>query len=329
MGKFYIDVDQATAQVTRLRNHKSGLTARKSRLMEVHSDLWIGVETEAIREVLERLNSNLELEANQVEILATALEKIIALYVKAETDITNHINGGQATTPPSGNGNGTTPSDNSGDGSKPSKPEQGDNSGDEEDPDEPFNVYDWLAEESGLPKDVIETIALILSFIPVINCLTDIIDIINHVSEALGDDGKISWQEGAVIAWDIVNLGLDIASAGEIIKGATKAVKSVKAANTAAKHADDVAEAAAKTAAKKAAKSGGSVPATKAAKKATKALKRAEKAADKAKAAKEAAKQVTKETAKKAAKKAAKDTAGNAAKGVPRGKAKDYLIDKY
>ena len=134
-----------------------------------------------------------------------------------------------------------------------------------------------LGESTVEIRNAIEIIKFILGFIPVINCITDIYQLVDDVTQALSDDGKISGGEWLALGADVIFLGLDVVAAGDIIK----AVK------------------AAKTAEKKAAKRAGSVPTTKAAQKATKAAKNAVRKAAQADEAKQIATGAAKDVIKK------------------------------
>ncbi len=49
-----------------------------------------------------------------------------------------------------------------------------------------------LGESTVEIRNAIEIIKFILGFIPVINCITDIYQLVDDVTQALSDDGKIS-----------------------------------------------------------------------------------------------------------------------------------------
>lgn len=95
-----------------------------------------------------------------------------------------------------------------------------------------------LGESTVEIRNAIEIIKFILGFIPVINCITDIYQLVDDVTQALSDDGKISGGEWLALGADVIFLGLDVVAAGDIIK----AVKVAKVANTEAKAAKKVAE---------------------------------------------------------------------------------------
>ena len=85
-----------------------------------------------------------------------------------------------------------------------------------------------LGESTVEIRNAIEIIKFILGFIPVINCITDIYQLVDDVTQALSDDGKISGGEWLALGADVIFLGLDVVAAGDIIK----AVKVAKVANT-------------------------------------------------------------------------------------------------
>lgn len=93
-----------------------------------------------------------------------------------------------------------------------------------------------LGESTVEIRNAIEIIKFILGFIPVINCITDIYQLVDDVTQALSDDGKISGGEWLALGADVIFLGLDVVAAGDIIK----AVKVAKVANTEAKAANNV-----------------------------------------------------------------------------------------
>lgn len=64
----------------------------------------------------------------------------------------------------------------------------------------------------------------------------DIYQLVDDVTQALSDDGKISGGEWLALGADVIFLGLDVVAAGDIIK----AVKVAKVANTEAKAANNV-----------------------------------------------------------------------------------------
>ncbi len=63
-----------------------------------------------------------------------------------------------------------------------------------------------------------------------------IYQLVDDVTQALSDDGKISGGEWLALGADVIFLGLDVVAAGDIIK----AVKVAKVANTEAKAANNV-----------------------------------------------------------------------------------------
>ena len=52
-----------------------------------------------------------------------------------------------------------------------------------------------LGESTVEIRNAIEIIKFILGFIPVINCITDIYQLVDDMTQALSDDGKISGGE--------------------------------------------------------------------------------------------------------------------------------------
>jgi hypothetical protein len=64
----------------------------------------------------------------------------------------------------------------------------------------------------------------------------DIYQLVDDMTQALSDDGKISGGEWLALGADVIFLGLDVVAAGDIIK----AVKVAKVANTEAKAANNV-----------------------------------------------------------------------------------------
>ena len=64
----------------------------------------------------------------------------------------------------------------------------------------------------------------------------DIYQLVDDMTQALSDDGKISGGEWLALGADVILLGLDVVAAGDIIK----AVKVAKVANTEAKAANNV-----------------------------------------------------------------------------------------
>ena len=64
----------------------------------------------------------------------------------------------------------------------------------------------------------------------------DIYQLVDDMTQALSDDGKISGGEWLALGADVIFLGLDVVAAGDIIK----AVKVAKVANTEAKATNNV-----------------------------------------------------------------------------------------
>ena len=71
-----------------------------------------------------------------------------------------------------------------------------------------------LGESTVEIRNAIEIIKFILGFIPVINCITDIYQLVDDVTQALSDDGKISGGEWLALGADVIFLGLDVVAAG-------------------------------------------------------------------------------------------------------------------
>ncbi|MBE5858655.1 MAG: hypothetical protein E7301_00805 [Butyrivibrio sp.] len=279
MGKFYIDVEKTGKSVTALRNQKENLVGQRRELNKVYNNLWLSNETDTIKQILEKLDQNIKLEADEVEFMANALEAIINLYTQTENNILLYIQNGQNLTAPNNQGGGNSEEN----GNTPDNPEE---KKDEEEnkEDDPFNVYEWLSEQTGIPQEVLEALAFILSFIPVVNCLTDIIDLVNDFSEFYNDK-ELDAGEMVVLALDLISFVSDINTALNIIEGAKKATKVAKSANIEAKKASGEAKKAAQKAAERSGKKGKST---------VRAVNRANTAAKKANEAKKAAKNANK-----------------------------------
>lgn len=155
-----------------------------------------------------------------------------------------------------------------------------------------------------------EMLWTILSFIPGLNCIADIRQLIKDLKKVLdGDTPTVSEIMG--ILMDVAFLAMDFVSVLALAKNIGKGIKAAKLASTAAKDASQKAAKAAKAAEKAASKTGKTVAKTKAAKKAAKAANKAENAAKKAEAAKNASKTAKKEAAKNAIKETTRATADN------------------
>lgn len=307
MSTLFVDADKLEAQSENINLCETAIKNVNITLHEIIDEIQLGESTVEIRNAIRTCCQELKIEAADLSMLIEQLDAIRKLYISTEYDLTG----------------GTVKTD---------KPAEADNH-EVTDSKETFDLDKWLAKQTGLSENAIEIIKFILGFIPVINCITDIYQLVDDVTQALSDDGKISGGEWLALGADVIFLGLDVVAAGDIIK----AVKVAKVANTEAKAAKKVAEQAAKTAEKKAAKSAGSVPTTKAAQKATKAVKNAVRKAAQADEAKQIATGAAKDVIKKVTEGAANNvmdeyvaTPGNA--GMPNAvkrESRDNLILSY
>ncbi len=282
MSAFLVKIDELNAWAENAQVSEAGIKNASTVLDSIVENIHLSGSMPEIRDAIIACREELKCEVKALHVLSEQLRAIKTLYVSNESDLVVGI---------TGSGEAARKNDNQ-------------VSGDEK----VFDLDKWLSEQTGISEDTIEIVKFILGFIPVINCVTDIYQLIDDVTSALGDDGKITGGEWFALATDVVFLGLDIVAAGEIVK----AVKTAKVATTEAKAAEKVAEQAAKRAEKRAAKSGGSVATTTAAQKATKAARNATRKASQA------------ENAKMLAKDATKDVVVKTANGVV-----DNVVDEY
>ncbi|MDE6434737.1 MAG: hypothetical protein K2L07_10985 [Lachnospiraceae bacterium] len=276
MASFKIHTSVVKGQCETLSANEKTLFSYSSRVSEISAALSLGDSTEKIQQSLKVVCDNLNKESREFALLASKLEEIVGQYKMAESQIIE----------------------------KDVKVKDSNNEKTKNDL--PDSKEDSSSEDSAME----ELIWTILGFIPGLNCIADIRQIVKDFEKAAAD-GKLSNSEIIAIIMDFAFLVMDTVSLLALVRNITKGVKAAKLASTAAKTAEQKAVAAAKTAEKAASKTGGTVTKTRAAQKAVKTAKAAEKAAAKAETAKAAASAAKKEAAKEAAKSAAKDTGKN------------------
>jgi len=146
--------------------------------------------------------------------------------------------------------------------------------------DEEKDWEDKLKENLGMSDqewEIFKTgLELIIGCIPVVNCIYDVVDLVNTVVEA-GEDGEYTNAEKLAIILGVASVAGDLLQVGALAKTVDAGRNATRLAKTSANLAKENAEKTAKTAAKKAAKTGGTQKGTKAAKSAEKWKKDAEK----------------------------------------------------
>lgn len=270
MSTFSIEINNVKVQIDQLRKYSQEIGRLHERLSSIRGEISLDSNTSTIKKAIETQENALQQDEQLLLKTANQLAEIINVYTSAEQSIM-----------------GNTISANN-----PNlKTEDETVSANESETDkEPFDLDKWVSENTGIPEDVLEIIKFILGFIPVVNCVTDIYQIVDDVSKALADDKQITAGECAALVVDVVFLGLDIFAAGEIIKGAKAAIKTAKAAKVEAKVATETAERLAKKAEKTAAAASKNKQIKAVTKRTAKKIKKAETAAkNTAKKAKKAA----------------------------------------
>ncbi len=234
MGKtIKVNLHQTKAEAVEIEKTKTLIITQKGRIDQVSSQVDIGAETATIRKLLTDIAEKLELEADSAEELGKALQTIVKYYTDAENKIVNY------------SFTKRNPDED------PSQPQITNPSDDVKEPEKTLD--EKLQDLTGLSEEEIAAIKLILGFIPGLNCVVDIYEIINDYRKAM-KDGNVSASEWAGIGLDILFLGLDAFSVYSFAKNMSKAVKEAKIANTAAKEASKAAEEAAEVAARRASK---------------------------------------------------------------------------
>ncbi|MDE6434734.1 MAG: hypothetical protein K2L07_10970 [Lachnospiraceae bacterium] len=174
-----------------------------------------------------------------------------------------------------------------------------------------------------------EMIWTILGFIPGLNCVADIRQIIKDIKRvcAKHEDGSLpTFSEIMGILMDFAFLAMDFVSAVSLAKNIAKSIKAAKVASTAAKEATQKAAKAAEKAEKAADQARRAASKSKAARKSAETAKKAERA-ERAKEAAEVAKKEA-ETAKRAAAFANGEAAKNAVTETAK-QTVENVIDEY
>lgn len=280
MDTLCVKLDKVGAQVKTISSCRITIQNANQRLDEIKDRVKLDSSTTKIRNAIITYCNLLKNEEDTLAKLEEQLEAICSLYSKTEEEILGFSTDVKK--------------------SEVDKPEETENTPESEDYE---SLDEKIAKITGLSEKEIEIIKFILGFIPGVNVITDIYQLVDDIRKAYSDDGKITGKEWLALIADLAFLGLDLFA----LDGILKAAKTAKLAKTNAKVARETAEAAAKTAEKKAAeaatRTAGKTPTTTAAQKTVKAAKTAEKNATKAakkaqeaeQAAKDAAQQLSKD----------------------------------
>lgn len=285
MSEFSIKIAAIGSEVTLLEEYAKAIKDEVSKVESIKGRISLGSSTADVRRALANCMAEMCIEEDNLKILGSQLKCIIDEYKKAESQLVNpETSKSDATV-----SNGQADAD---------KAVEGKNS--EQDTDNSSNEEDM--------EIVKEILLFVLGFVPGVNCVIDIISLVDHWQTAWADE-EISFDEALVLALDVVALVGDVVQFGTLVKSLAKSSKKVKLAKTAAKKATKKAANAADKAEKAAAKASGKKAAQKAQKAATKADKLAAKADKAAEAAETAKNQFIKETKEKVL----EETAGNVA----------------
>lgn len=317
MSNFSVKIDRIESENTNISTCKTEVYQLVPNLIIIKNGVSLGDATDEIKRKIAKFQEQIENESVKLGELSEILSSVLTQYITTE----NKLLGNETASAP-------VQSEKSNNGITGNTPNESDV------PETKLDFDEKIAETLGISEDNWEVIKLVLGFIPGINCLVDIYQIVDDLNEALCDDGKISLGEAGALVADFFFLALDVVSFMSIVKQAGKAVKSVKQAKTMAKVAAEssdkalqAAEKAVQAAEKAAAKSGGTVATTKAAQKVEKAVNTAIKKVAKAEKAVDAAEEASK-TVKVAVKNAKKEVTNAFFKGTGENIVQEYIPGK-
>lgn len=314
VSNFSVKIDRIESENTNISTCKTEVYQLVPNLIIIKNSVSLGDGTDEIKRRIAKFQEQIESESVKLGELSEILSSVLTQYITTE----NKLLGNETASAP-------VQSEESNNGITGNAPNESDV------PETKLDFDEKIAEALGISEGNWEIIKFVLGFIPGINCLVDIYQIVDDLNEALCDDGKISLGEAGALLADLAFLALDVVSFMSIVKQAGKAVKSVKQAKTMAKAAVESAdkaiqsaEKAVQAAEKAVAKSGGTVATTKAAQKAEKAAKTAAKKIAKAKEAASAAEEASK-TVKAAVKNARKEVPKAFLKGTGENIVQEYI----
>lgn len=290
MASFKIHTKALKNECETISQEAKDLNKYVDEIDKIATNISLGHSTASVKATLQTISTDVRTESAALALFSSKLNDIIVQYETAETSVMK---------------NNVTPNTIT---------------------DTPANEETTKSSEESVSEDdeMEEMIWTILSFIPGLNCVADVRQIIKDVKRLLAkheDGSSPTVSEIMGILMDVAFLAMDFVSVVSLAKNIAKGVKAAKVASTAAKEATQKAANTAKKAEKAADKARRAANKSRASRKSAetaKKAKRAENAKEAAKAAQkeadaanQAAKTAKKEAAKNAVKETAKDTADN------------------
>lgn len=295
MASFKIHTSVLKKECETMSQEAKTLSKYVEEIDKIATQISLDHSTASVKKTLQTISKDVRTESANLALFSSKLNEIIVRYEMAEKSIMKDSVVQNTTGDKSGDGETGEPAD----------------------------------ETESENNETEEMIWTILSFIPGLNCVADIRQIIKDIERvcAKHKDGSLpTVSEIMGILMDVLFLAMDFVSVVSLAKNIGKGIKAAKVASTAAKETAQEATKAAKQAEKAANQARRAASKSKAARKATKTAKKARKA-ERAKEAAEVAKkeaEVAKEAAEAAKKEAAKNVAKETAKGTAGNVADEY-----
>lgn len=216
MSVFMVNAALVRGQASEIKKQKRKLDNYSIQVLSISRSLQLGSSERIIKNELKKISEQLNEEGIDCEKLGAALIDIVDTYIKTENEILDGKSEGDGKT-----GN-TSTSGNTSDANT-------DNSSERAKSDS--NILEQIKDKFNLNDAALDIVKLILGFIPGVNCLVDIYDLVNDIKDA-SKDGKLSAGESFTIAMDTISLASDVISFGALVKAMEGVADGVKVAKT-------------------------------------------------------------------------------------------------
>ena len=212
MAVFMINAEKAKSKASDIKAQKKELQSYSEQIVSIANKIRLGKEQEQIKKQLYKISNCISDSADECETLGSVLIEIVELYKKTEKEIVDGVSEKKSS------------NNNIGDASNSNDSSQNNSSGQND-------ILNKIKDKFDLSDLAVKTIKLILGFIPGVNCIVDIYDLVSDIKESLAD-GKISAGEALGLALDVVSLVGDVASFGALVKSMESVADGIKVAKT-------------------------------------------------------------------------------------------------
>lgn len=216
MSVFMVNAALVRGQASEIKKQKRKLDNYSIQVLSISRSLQLGSSEKVIKNELKKISEQLNAEGIDCEKLGAALIDIVDTYIKTENEILDGKSESDGKTGNTSN-SGNTSAANTENSSEKTKSDS--------------NILEQIKDKFNLNDAALAIIKLILGFIPGVNCLVDIYDLVNDIKDA-SKDGKFSPGEIFTIAMDTISLASDVISFGALVKAMEGVADGVKVAKT-------------------------------------------------------------------------------------------------